>query len=199
MARRSDHSRDELYELVLAAARRIVENEGLRGLTARNVAVAVGYSPGTLYNLFENLDDLIVHLNGRTLDHLGQRLAALELSGEPEADVLALLDCYLAFETENQHLWNVLFEHKGPAGAVLSDWYIAKVGRVLGVLEDALSPLFRGDAGDGKRLAARTLWASLHGITSLSQSEKLEVITRETPRRMAQHLAVHYVAGLARR
>ena len=75
MARRADHSREELYDNALAAAQRIVETDGFRALTARSVADAIGYSPGTLYNLFENLDDLIIHLNGRTLDALYDRLA----------------------------------------------------------------------------------------------------------------------------
>ncbi len=70
MARRSDHSRDELYDMALEAARQIAEKEGLRGLKARGIAREIGYTIGTLYNLFEDLDDLIVHLNGRTLDAL---------------------------------------------------------------------------------------------------------------------------------
>ena len=59
MARRSDHSRDELKALILDCAREIAEEEGLRGLTARRIATEIGYAPGTIYNLFSNLDDLI--------------------------------------------------------------------------------------------------------------------------------------------
>jgi AcrR family transcriptional regulator len=70
MARRSDHTRDELHRLALDAARRITEREGLRGLRARQIARDIGYTIGTLYNLFEDLDDLILHLNGETLDAL---------------------------------------------------------------------------------------------------------------------------------
>ena len=43
MARRTDHSREELYENALAAAQNIVETDGFRALTARNVADAIGY------------------------------------------------------------------------------------------------------------------------------------------------------------
>ena len=57
MARRSDHSREELYELALEKAGEIAEKEGLRGLTARGVAREIGYTIGTLYNIFEDLDD----------------------------------------------------------------------------------------------------------------------------------------------
>ena len=68
MARRSDHSREELYALILDSARSIVEEDGFSGLTARRVASSIGYAPGTIYNLFSNLDDLILHLRGKVLD-----------------------------------------------------------------------------------------------------------------------------------
>lgn len=42
----------------------------LRGITARRIATNIGYSPGTLYNVFVNLEDLIVQLNIDTLNEL---------------------------------------------------------------------------------------------------------------------------------
>ena len=44
MGRRSDHKREDLRALALAAARRIMAAEGLRGLTARRLAQEIGYS-----------------------------------------------------------------------------------------------------------------------------------------------------------
>ena len=79
MARRSDHSREELYEMALAAARDIVVADGLSGLTVRRVATAIGYSPGTLYNVFDDFYELVIHLNSRTLDAFyGHLLSASE-------------------------------------------------------------------------------------------------------------------------
>ena len=43
MGCRSDHSQDELYEMALAVTRGIIEVNGLRVLTARNVADVMGY------------------------------------------------------------------------------------------------------------------------------------------------------------
>ena len=45
MARRSDHTRDELRRMALDAARAIVEEDGLRGLSTRRLAKAIGYTP----------------------------------------------------------------------------------------------------------------------------------------------------------
>ena len=50
-------------------------------LTARKVAQAIGYAPGTLYNLFRNRDEMILHLNGRTLDRLCRDRTVSEMAG----------------------------------------------------------------------------------------------------------------------
>ncbi|HXH86403.1 MAG TPA: TetR/AcrR family transcriptional regulator [Nitrospira sp.] len=197
MARRSDHSRQELCGLALAAARRVVEKEGLQGLTARSVADEIGYSPGTLYNLFENLDDLIVNMNGQTLDDLYEQLSSTPSSGQPMIDLRRLLDRYLAFLEAYPNRWKAFFEFNLAEGRQLPDWYVAKVSKVLGLLEHALSPLFAPEDDDGKRNMARVLWASLHGICSLSDTGKLRVVTTQSVREMAEALVTHFVAGLA--
>ena len=76
--------------MILTTAQTIVETHGLEALTARNIAKEIGYSVGTLYNLFANLDDIIIHLNGRTLDRLYAALADARRKGSPEADLKAL-------------------------------------------------------------------------------------------------------------
>lgn len=199
MARRSDHSRAELYDLAMQAARGIVEKDGFRGLTARNVADAIGYSPGTLYNLFENLDEMIVHLNGQTLDDLYDHLTSGPITGDPRADLGRLLDGYLGYLETHPNLWTMLFEYTLRDGQTLPDWYTLKVSKVLGLLEAALSPLFGPGEENDKRDAARILWASLHGICSLSDAGKLRVVTTQTVREMAEGLVTLFLTGLAAR
>ena len=87
MPPRGEHSRSELRALILAAAGEIAEADGLRGLTARAIAGRIGYSPGTLYNIFADLDDVVIQLNGATLDALHETLAAVPTAGDPEQNV----------------------------------------------------------------------------------------------------------------
>ena len=70
MGRRSIHSPEELRELIIHATTEIVEQDGLEGLSAREIAKRIGYSPGTLYNVFENLDDILLTIEARLLDRL---------------------------------------------------------------------------------------------------------------------------------
>lgn len=199
MGRRSDHSRDEIRRMALAAAQRRLESGGLAALTARRVADDIGYAVGTLYNLFDNLDMLIVHVNGATLDMLHDELAPTVTGRNPDSDLAAMLAAYLRFLAEKGHLWGALFEHRRTGDTPLPDWYLAKVARVLGVLEAALRPLFPAGDAAGCSQAARVLWASLHGICSLGEAGKLPVISAQSVADMAGSLVDNYVAGLRMR
>ena len=115
MARRSDHSRDEIREMALSAAERIIVEHGHDGLTARKVAIEIGYTVGTLYLVFDNLDDLIIHINGRTLDRLNQRMADGKTQNLAPVDRLIRLgQIYIHFAYRDPHRWSLIFEHPLP-------------------------------------------------------------------------------------
>ena len=194
MGRRSDHSRDELHAMALVAAREIAEREGLRALTARRIAREIGYTIGTLYNLFDNFDDLIVHLNGTTLDTLYEALAGQRLDEEPEAALRALARAYIRFTSNHPNLWSMLFEPSALHGEQLPDWYHEKVRRLLGLAEQALASLFPAGQEELRHHSARVLWSGLHGICSLAHAGALPKSESETA--MADSLITNYVTGL---
>lgn len=196
MARRADHKREELYDMVLAAAARIVETAGDATLSARNVARAVGYSPGTLYNLFDNFDDLVVHLNGRTLDALFASLREVPLAGDPATDVAALCRRYVTFLDQNPNLCDLLFNSSYGPGYHPPDWYRQKIANGLEILSAALAPIFAGSARERVTDTARTLWASLHGICALSRNGKLDVIGAQSRDAMLKILIANFMTGL---
>ncbi len=195
MARRSDHTRPQLHEMLLAAGEEILREQGAQALTARALAQRIGYSVGTVYNLFDNLDDLILQINGRTLDALYQALTASPPERTPEAAVRALARAYVRFTAENRALWTALFEYSLADKDHMTDAYLAKIDRVFGLVEAALAPLFP-DQPEERRKAARVLWSSLHGICSLSLTGKLDLVGAQPVTEMADSLVDNYLAGL---
>lgn len=196
MARRSDHSRTELSRLALDAARGIVEKQGLDALTTRNIADAIGYSPGTLYNVFENLDDLIVRLNAQTLDILYRQLSDIPMTGDAGRDLRALLAGYRAFQISQPALWTTLFDYRLTENQVPPDWYLAKVDRVMALIERALAPLFCTGEREDLENAARILWAGIHGICSLSHAGKLGTVSSQSTEDMTETLLACFVYSL---
>ena len=198
MGRRSTHTPQQLRELILDAAQDIIQAQGLAGLSAREIARRIEYSPGTIYNMFENLDDVVLHVEARVLAALDKRLSALLQDGNATDRVNRLAQAYLAFTHEQPRLWNLLFEHHLPATAALPSWYQQKLEGLMSRVEEALAPLFApGREGDRQR-AARVLWAGVHGITSLSTADKLSVVTTESASRLVEDLVCTYLAGLSR-
>ncbi len=180
--------------MALAAAREIAVAEGLRGLTARRIAGRIGYSVGTLYQLFEDLDELIVHLHVTTLDALHEACTLAPRTGEPEADLRALARAYIDFTGEHPRLWNLLFEHRQPEGRPLPDWYQEKVARLMALVEAAIAPLYSPGRETERLHSARVLWSSLHGMCSVASAGKLA--ETESLAAMADSLVGNYVAGL---
>jgi AcrR family transcriptional regulator len=197
MGRRSSHTAPQLRDLILDAARDIIVADGLAGLSAREIARRVGYSPGTIYNMFENLDDVVLHVEARLLDELDARLTA-NLADTPASghSLLKLAHAYLAFTHEKPKLWNLLFEHHLPPGTDLPPWYQEKLEGLMRRIETALEPLFPAGHEADRQRAARVLWAGVHGITSLSTADKLSIVTTEAAPRLVDDLVTTYLAGL---
>lgn len=196
MGRRSAHTADQLRELILEASTELIEESGLAGLSAREVARRIEYSPGTLYNVFENLDDLVLTIEGRLLDRLAAALSDLSDSADPRENVVQLALAYLKFTHDNPKLWNLLFEHHLPPGRSVPSWYQQKLDGLLAKVEDALAPLMRNEDRQALQRSARVLWSGVHGITSLSTADKLSNISADQAAPMVEDLVRTYLAGL---
>ena len=194
MGRRADHSRDELSKMAVEAATKIVAKQGLRKLSTRRVAARIGYSAGTLYQLFDNLDDLILHVNAKTLDGLIEVCHDVDFTTGPEGSLYDLADRYIGYTSRNRSLWNSVFEHSLPSGRAAPVWFIEKRQTLIGFGEKAIAPLFRPGEEASRHHEAHVLWAGLYGIASLATAGKLP--SAESPQLMVQSLIRNYLAGL---
>ncbi len=196
MAKHTEKRRQQVFEDALAVAKKIAEKQGLKGLTVRRIAKEIGCSVGTIYNVFDNLDTLILHLNGRTFDSLYEQLIKVEVAGEPREVVESLTGTYLVFVHDNANLWNVIFEHVWPTEYPLPDWYLEKIGRSLNLLASILAPLTPEGRENENYLAALVLWSGLHGLNSLAATGKLGIVTSETAKALSDLLVDIFFGGL---
>lgn len=195
MGRRSDHSRDELLAMAVNAAEKIIEESGIEALTVRRVAKEIGYSVGTLYNLFENLDDLSLHVKARTLDALYAFIRDVPKGRDTEEDMLALNKAYFRFLSANPNTWGSILERVNADGEPLPDWYLAKVALPFSVIEETLLSLFGGDH-NAAEYAAHTLWCGVHGIAVLGFENSLTAMGGRDAKEMADFLIKSFLRGL---
>ena len=174
MGRRGEHSRNELRAMALAAAAELVGRHGLAALSARKVAARVGYSPATLYQLFRNVDDLILQVNAVTLQRLS---ASVQRAGRPElpppARLQAMAHAYLRFSRRHGPHWSALFEHRLAPRQALPAWYRQRINALFAPVEEVMVRLGPDRPQRQVRLAARALWSGVHGVCLLARDGKM--------------------------
>ena len=172
MARRKDHTREQLKEMSLKAAKRLIIEKGHKDFSVRAVAKEIGYSVGTMYQVFKNIDDLIVHVNSETLDEMQAYLTErLSRSVNPSLDMAV---GYFEFAHANDNLWLTVFEHKYSGKFKLPEWYKEKLQAMFLFAEKVFSS--KNDELRDSRKKTISIWASIHGVTILSVNGKLEIV-----------------------
>ena len=71
MARKTEERREALKEKLTDAAEEIITTKGVAEIKARDLAKMAGCSVGAIYNVYADLNDLIMAVNGRTFRRLG--------------------------------------------------------------------------------------------------------------------------------
>ena len=177
MARRSEHSREEIKEMVINAAETIVIEESFFSLTIRKIALEIDYTVGSIYMVFENMDDLIMQVKTRTLIKLSLQLNDVinaKLSSEQQLTKLSL--CYLEFANKEYNLWSMIFEHHLRPKTPIPDYYQQQVDAIFEKVARCFQSLEPERSNSECQLAARTLWSGIHGICILSISKHLDVV-----------------------
>ncbi|MHA1567391.1 MAG: TetR/AcrR family transcriptional regulator [Alphaproteobacteria bacterium] len=177
----------------LDAARKIVREEGLAALTTRKIAKAIGYTVGTLYQIFEGVDDLIEQMNAETLDELHDLCQQIDFGAGPIRSLTDLADGYLKYARENPRLWSAVFEHHPAEGHQRQEPYQESGRRLMGLVERAIDPLFEPSNKQNRLHEARVLWASFYGISALSTEDNLS--QEETVAEMIETLVEIYVSS----
>lgn len=166
--------RARLQARMLDIADRIMREEGLAAVQARRVTKEADCSVGTLYNIFKDIDGLILAVNTRTLQALGASLgiAAKASAGKPIVDrLLALALAYRDFAVANRSQWRGVFLHALPDGMTAPESYLGLQVELLSLIEHCLDHVI-SDAGE-RHTAARALFGSAHGIIMLALDNKL--------------------------
>jgi AcrR family transcriptional regulator len=178
--------RSNLKETLVAVAERFIDNSGLAGMKARELAAEAGCSVGAIYNVVADLDELVIAVNGRTLDMMETAFAAAAGTREGRepvgaeaaiAQMVRLALAYLHFAAAHERRWRTLFDHRLPPGQELPEWYVDQQRRMFGVIEQALRILQPDLAADRFELLARSLFSAVHGIVALGLVEKLGAIS----------------------
>ncbi len=189
MARRNDHSKEQLVALVINAALTLVDELGPSGVTARRIADRIGYTPGTLYTHFDNLTDIFLHVNAHNLDHLeGQIKAAAGNTDDPIEAIQEMGYVYLNYAASHPNRFALMFTSMVPHGEDAPSHLQSRVDALFALVTKQLEKLWPELPEDEMELRVRTLWSSVHGVVSLSMRDQLFTRMWQADRRMLDTL-----------
>jgi AcrR family transcriptional regulator len=166
--------REKLRNALIEAAERGIAAGGLAGLKTRELARQIGCSNGAVYNLVEDVDELILRVGSRTLRRLDAALTAAESEAANPGEMLVRIAlAYCDFAAENLELWRALFEHRMAQGKPVPDWAIEEQMELFRHIYRPLSLLFPTRSTAELSLTARSLFSAVHGMVALGLEQKL--------------------------
>jgi AcrR family transcriptional regulator len=178
-----DQRRARLRDALVTAAEQAIAQQGLGALRARALAEEVGCAVGAIYNVVEDLDDLVLLVNARTLEALERDLSAADRASEPAegpkatiARLVRMALAYLDFAAAQTPRWRTLFEHRMPTGREVPIWYRDQQQRLFAYVEELLLALQADESRVRRALLARSLFSAVHGLVVLGLEEKLQAI-----------------------
>src|SRR5438445_5550164 len=167
--------RAKLRESLIQVAERSIFAGGLAGLKTRELARQIGVANGAVYNLVEDMDELILRVGSRTLSKLYAALTAAESNGPalPRETLVRIAVAYCDFAAENLELWRALFEHRMAPGKPVPDWAISEQMDLFRHIYSPLAALFPNRSPAALGVSARSLFSAAHGMVLLGLEQKL--------------------------
>ena len=190
--------REKLREALILAAERGIEAGGLTGLKTRELAREIGVANGAVYNLVEDMDELILRVGSRTLARLDAALSEAESRGPAvPADMLVRIAlAYCDFAAENLQLWRALFEHRMAPGKDLPGWAISEQVNMFRHIHRPLAVLYPTRSAEQLSVTARSMFSAVHGMVALGLEQKLIAVPLEALRSEVATIVTAMVTGL---
>lgn len=168
MATRHRTASADVEGLILGAALRLLDAQGLTALTVRGIAAEAGIAPMGIYNRFEGKMGVFEALWVEGFERLTRQLEAVPMTDDPRSDLLQCGRVYRNFALDNRAHYRLMFmvHYEGFTPSAESALVAA---RSLGVLITVIEAAQRaGQLTDGAPIElAQIVWAAVHGFVAL--------------------------------
>ncbi|MFN3844690.1 MAG: TetR/AcrR family transcriptional regulator [Paracoccaceae bacterium] len=194
---RTEERREELRTRLIDIAERTVADRGLGALKARDLAAEAGCSIGAIYNVFADLNDLGMAVNGRTFRRLGASVTAslAGRGGDPRDTLITMSHAYLHFAARNTRSWRALFDLEMSTEQPVPDWYLAELAALFALIAAPLRQIFPGWADSQIDLMTRALFSSVHGIVLLGLEKRISGVPTDRIEQMIATVLSNITSG----
>jgi len=161
-----------LRQEILDAASELFVRDGYENVSMRRIADKIEYSPTTIYIYFKDKAELLEQVCNETFGRLVQRLSKiLEQPGDPVERLKRGLVAYIEFGLANPHHYRATFMMPIPEVFNKTRFHQQDSPgmQAFAFLTRGIAECIKGGKMPAMNveLAAQSLWAGIHGITSL--------------------------------
>ncbi len=189
-------NKENIRPSLLQTGRELVETKGSAYLTARKLSEASGYSVGTIYNQFANMDNFIASLNMETLEELYTVMSKVMPTASAYRNLNAYLEVFTGFVLANSNRWFLLYDYHLKAKELSPD-YRYMIIRLLHLWEPSFNAVFARLGARKRRLARQVLWLTLFSLSSFLTTNIIDGLSLVNKKSVCQLLLNTYLAGLA--
>jgi AcrR family transcriptional regulator len=169
MRNKDPETKTNLRQEILDAAREMFVNEGYANVSMRKIADKIGYSPTSIYLYFKDKTDLLHQICEESFAQLTRNISSIQNLSANSLEKLRMgMREYINFGLKHPSHYEIVFIL--PIQSPVEGDYESSQGKIAfetlrrGVADCVNDKLLKNYDVD---LISQTLWAGLHGVTSL--------------------------------
>jgi AcrR family transcriptional regulator len=169
MRNKDPETKTNLRQEILDAAREMFVNEGYANVSMRKIADKIGYSPTSIYLYFKDKTDLLHQICEESFAQLTRNISSIQNLSANSLEKLRMgMREYINFGLKHPSHYEIVFIL--PIQSPVEGDYESSQGKIAfetlrrGVADCVNDKLLKNHDID---LISQTLWAGLHGVTSL--------------------------------
>ncbi len=153
---------------------------GYAHFSAREVAKRIGYSIGTIYNVFGTHDALILAINGQTLDLWRDHLLA-KLAGARADRLRVAVEAYFEFAILHRNAWTAIYDFRLPSNIETPQDYAEKVMAITNIVVDEVAAALPPMKASLASSLTRSLLACVHGHCFFTLNGTFKILGETDP------------------
>lgn len=195
---RKEREKKEMQALILEAAKELFLKEGYDKTSIRSIAEKIEYSPGTIYQYFDDKDDIFFVLHFFAFQDLLAEMDKNCQFKKPLDNLLAIGKTYINFALKNPELYDLMFIMRAPICSLQSkkeqlfekikgkdtenasmEWEegFATFNRLKNIMQACINEnLIKYD---NVEIASINMWANVHGLASLYIRDRFQMFPQE--------------------
>jgi len=188
IVQRKEREKEEMRRLILDAALRLFRERGYDGVSIRNIAEAIEYSPGTIYLYYKDKSEIFFALQFEAAALKRDHLLPVANIETPWERLIEFGRRYIDFGMKHPDLYDLRFITRSPMEYIENQecWNLGLATHSFFVETVQACVDQRFFKSTDTDTIAYTLWCHAHGLVSLFIRERMRMYPEEKRQELAQ-------------